>query len=54
MRSFPSLPWIHAMRNQAMNFVKVCRGERKPPCDAAEAVLDLEVAREFIRMRFGQ
>lgn len=54
VRSFPSLPWVHAMRNQAMNFVKVCRGERKPPCDAGEAVLDLDVAREYIRQRFGQ
>ncbi len=51
-RVSPTLPWIHAMRNQAVNFVKVCRGEMDPPCDAVEAVEDLKVARDYIRMRF--
>jgi hypothetical protein len=41
------------MRQQAINFVKVCKGEMPPPCDAAEAVQDLVVAREYIRMRSG-
>jgi len=50
----PTLPWVHAMRNQAANFVKVCRGEMAPPCAAREAVEDLKVAREYIRLRFGQ
>jgi predicted dehydrogenase len=49
-RTIPSLPWVHAMRQQAVNFVKVCRGEIQPPCDAAEAVEDLKVARDYIRM----
>jgi predicted dehydrogenase len=53
-RIFPAMPWTHAMRRQAINFVKVCRGEMPPPCDAAEAVLDLEAAREYIRLRFGK
>jgi hypothetical protein len=48
------MPWTHAMRRQAINFVKVCRGEMPPPCDAAEAVADLEAAREYIRLRFGR
>jgi len=52
-RTFPTLPWVHAMRQQAINFVRVCRGEMPPPCDAAEAVEDLRVAREYIRLRFG-
>lgn len=52
-RCIPSLPWVHAMRQQALNFVKVCRGEMKPPCDAAEAVEDLKIAREYIRMYNG-
>ena len=47
----PTLPWVHAMRQQAINFVKVCQGEMTPPCDAAEAVEDLKVARDYIRMR---
>ena len=50
----PTLPWVHAMRQQAINFVKVCKGEMKPPCDAAEAVEDLKVARDYIRLRFGK
>lgn len=54
MRSSPTLPWIHAMRQQAMNFVKVIQGEMKPPCVAAEALEDLKVAREYIRLRYGK
>ncbi|MBM4143358.1 MAG: Gfo/Idh/MocA family oxidoreductase [Lentisphaerae bacterium] len=54
MRSSPTLPWIHAMRQQAVNFVRVCRGEMAPPCTAAEAVEDLKVARDYVQMRHGQ
>jgi len=50
-RTSPTLPWVDAMRQQAMNFVRVCRDEIKPPCDATEAVEDLRVAREYIRLR---
>jgi predicted dehydrogenase len=53
VRRQPSLPWVHSMRQQAINFVKVCQGEMQPPCDAAEAVEDLAAAREYIRLRFG-
>jgi len=52
-RSTPTLPWVHAMRQQAINFVSVCRGEMAPPCEAAEALEDLKVARDYIRLRFG-
>ncbi len=54
LRTSPTLPWVHAMRQQAINFVKVCRGEMAPPCQAGEAVEDLRVAREYIRLRYGQ
>ena len=47
----PQLPWIHAMRQQAMNFVAAIKGERRPPCEAAEALEDLKVAREYLRLR---
>ena len=50
LRTTPTLPWIHAMRQQAMNFVKVCRGEMAPPCTAAEAVEDLKMARDYIHL----
>ncbi|MSS71063.1 MAG: Gfo/Idh/MocA family oxidoreductase [Candidatus Latescibacteria bacterium] len=46
----PQLPWVHAMRQQAMNFVRAIRGEAPPPCDSEEALEDLKVAREYMRM----
>lgn len=50
MRMFPQLPWVHAMRQQAINFVKAIKGEMKPMCDAIEAYEDLKVAREYLRL----
>ncbi len=46
----PRLPWVHSMRRQAVNFVKAMRGEARPPCEAAEALEDLKVARDYIRL----
>jgi len=46
----PQLPWVHAMRQQAMNFVAAIRGEGQPPCEAAEALEDLHIARQYIRL----
>jgi predicted dehydrogenase len=43
----PQMPWVHAMRRQAENFVAAVRGERKPPCEAAEALEDLRVALDY-------
>jgi len=53
-RVIPTMPWVHAMRRQAINFVEVCKGQAAPPCDAAEAVEDLRTARDYILMRKGQ
>ena len=50
----PQLPWIHAMRQQAQNFINAIRGEADPPCNAAEALEDLRVAREYIRLLTGE
>jgi predicted dehydrogenase len=50
----PQLPWVHAMRQQAANFVAAIAGEADPPCEAAEALEDLEVAREYIRLLTGE
>lgn len=50
----PSLPWVDAMRQQAMTFVAAVRGEVAPPCEAREALDDLLAAREYIRLRFGK
>lgn len=45
----PTLPWVHAMRNQALNFIKAVRGEAPAPCLAPEALEDLRIARDYIR-----
>ncbi len=50
----PTLPWVHAMRQQAINFVRAIKGEIKPLCDAQEAIEDLRVARQYLRARTGQ
>jgi len=49
----PQLPWIHAMRQQAMNFIAAIKGEAQPPCTSEEALEDLKVAREYIRLLTG-
>jgi predicted dehydrogenase len=49
----PHLPWIHAMRQQAMNFIGAITGENAPPCEAAEALEDLKVARAYLRLWRG-
>lgn len=49
--SVPDLPPIHAMRAQAQAFLQAIAGERKPPCEAAEALEDLRIARDYIRLK---
>ncbi|MCY3019850.1 MAG: Gfo/Idh/MocA family oxidoreductase [Planctomycetota bacterium] len=49
----PHLPWVHAMRQQAINFCRACAGVAKPPCNGVEALEDLKVAREYIRLWKG-
>ena len=48
-QSSPQLPWVDAMRQQAVNFVGAINGEETPLCTAESALKDLEVAREYIR-----
>jgi predicted dehydrogenase len=50
----PQLPSVGAMRQQAINFVRAVRGEIPPMCEAAEALEDLKVAREYIRLKEGR
>ena len=50
----PQLPWVHAMRQQAANFVAAIKGEIPPLTQAAEALEDLCVAREYIRLFTGE
>jgi len=49
----PQLPWVHAMRQQAQNFIRAIRNEAEPPCQAQEALEDLRVARDYIRFLKG-
>jgi len=46
----PTLPWVGAMRQQAANFIRAIKGEIKPPCEAEEALEDLKVAMQYLRL----
>ena len=46
----PTLPPVHAMKQQALNFLAAIRGECAPICTAQEALLDLETARDYINL----
>lgn len=50
----PTMPWVHAMRNQALNFLKAVRGEAPAPCLAAEGLEDIRIAREYLRQLTGK
>ncbi len=44
----PQLSSVHAMRQQAMNFIAAIQGKSKPPCEAEEALKDLLTAKDYI------
>lgn len=44
----PQLPWIHAMRQQAINFIAAIQGDPTPLCEASEALEDLKIARDYM------
>ena len=44
---------VLAMRQQAINFIRAVKGEIKPLCEAAEALEDLRVARQFLKLYKG-
>jgi len=46
----PMMPNVCAMRNQAKNFLLAVTGERGAPCLSDEAVKDLRIAEDYIRM----
>ena len=47
----PVLPFMHAMRSQAANFLKAVAGEPTPLCRADEAMRDIATADEFLRLQ---
>ena len=46
----PNLLYVHAMKNQARNFVEFVKGNRPPTCTGEEAVKDLEVIRDYVKL----
>ncbi|NIA15873.1 MAG: Gfo/Idh/MocA family oxidoreductase [Nitrospiraceae bacterium] len=46
----PQMPWVHAMRQQALNFIDVLKGKDTPLCEAPEALDDLHVAVDYITL----
>ena len=46
----PTLPWLHAMRCQAVNFVKAIKGEKTPLATAEDGWKDLQTAAEYLKL----
>jgi predicted dehydrogenase len=44
----PQFPPMHAMRQQAINFLDAVRGKPTPLCTAAEALQDLELMKDYL------
>lgn len=49
----PVMPAIPAMRQQAANFLAFARGDAPATCDAAEAIKDLLIAKDYIDLMKG-
>jgi predicted dehydrogenase len=45
----PVMPNVHAMRNQARNFIAAVNGVRPAPCTSREALEDLILAESYVR-----
>jgi len=52
-RTIPLMAPVGSMRQQAMNFLAAVRGQRPPTCTAADAMEDILLAREYIRLWKG-
>lgn len=50
----PQLPWVHAMWQQATNFVEAIAGKRPSMCTAEDALADIRLAREYILLKTGK
>ncbi|MBU4366561.1 MAG: Gfo/Idh/MocA family oxidoreductase [Verrucomicrobia bacterium] len=50
----PQLPWVHAMWQQARNFVAAIQGKGPIICTAEDALEDIKLAREYIRIWKGK
>jgi hypothetical protein len=52
--SEPQMPWVHAMWQQARNFVAAVQGKGPTFCTAVDALEDIKLAREYIRIWKGK
>ena len=50
VRTVPRMRCVGSMRQQAMNFLAAARGEQPPMCTAADALADIQLAREYVRL----
>lgn len=50
----PQLPWAGAMLQQARNYVAALQGKQPTMCTAADALEDIKLAREYIRIWKGK
>lgn len=50
----PQMPWVHAMWQQAMSFVAAVAGKAPNVCGAEDALADIKLAREYIRLKTGK
>ncbi len=50
----PQLPWVHAMWQQACNFVEAVAGRGQTMCTAEDALEDIRLARAYIRLLKGK
>jgi predicted dehydrogenase len=49
--TIPVLPYVSALRNQAANFIKAIKGEKRAPCTSADALKDLQIAWDYVKAR---
>ena len=50
----PQMPWVHAMWQQARNFVDAVAGKQPTMCTAEDALEDIKLARAYIRLKLGR
>ena len=50
----PQQPWVHAMWQQSRNFVEAVAGKRPTLCTAEDALEDLKLARDYIRIKLNR
>ena len=50
----PQLPWAGAMLQQARNYVAALQGKQPTMCTATDALEDIKLAREYIRIWKGK